>query len=238
MREHWREPAFWRWWWTNRAPVALRLGLGLLLLGAVLAGGLLAASRLSAARGGVQERDVLRTFVETVGRHVTVREQGRIVRKVVPVVRIRRVEVKVLSKPQTVLQTHTSFRPREITIEGEVRTIRQKVVRRVPVVKTQVVASSGQTQTVAVTQFKPTTAIETRAQTVTNSKTVTNTDTKVDVVTTVQTRTQTVQNTVTETDTVTETNTVTETQPAITVEVTVPLPVTVTVTTPRRPPGP
>jgi hypothetical protein len=237
VREHWRELAFWRWWWTNRAPAAVRLGLGLLLLGVVLAGGLLAANRISSAKGGVQETDVLGTYVETTDKQVTVREQGRTVRKIVPVVHVRKVEVRVLSKPQTVLRTHTSFQPREVTIEGRVRTVRQKVVRRVPVVRTQVVASSGKTQTVAVTQFKPTTAIETRAQTVTNSKTVTNTDTEVHLVTTVQTRTQTVQNTVTETDTVTETNTVTETQPAITVEVTVPVPVTVTVTTPRRPPG-
>jgi hypothetical protein len=218
----------------------LRIGLGLLLLGTLLAAGLLAANRLSAAKGGVQETNVLGTYVETVRRLVTVREDGKIVRKVVPVVHVERVKVKVLSKPQTVLETHTSFRPLEITVEGKVRTIRQKIVRSVPVVKTQVVAVAGNTQTVAVTQYKPTTAIETRAhtvtnevtnsQTVTNSRTVTNTGTETDVVTTTQTRTQTVQNTVT------ETNIVTTTQPAITVELTVP--VTVTVTTTRRGPGP
>lgn len=228
FRRHWRELAFWRWWWTNRAPGALRLGLGLFLLGAVLVGGLLTADRLSTAKGGVEQTALLRTYVETVDKVVTVREKGKIVRKIVPVVHVRK--VKVLSKPQTVLQTQTSFRTLAVTTKGKVRLIRQKVVRRVPVVRTHLVTVSGKTRTVAVTQYKPTTAVETRsqtvtnAQTVTNSKTVTNTDTETDVVTTVQTKTQTVQNTVTETDVVTET------QP-VTVEITVPVTVTVTVTT-------
>jgi hypothetical protein len=227
FRRHWRELAFWRWWWINRAPGALRLGLGLFLLGAVLVGGLLTADRLSTAKGSTRETDVLRTYVETVNKIVTVREKGKIVRRVVPVVHVRRVKVRVLSKPQTVLQTQTSFRTLEITTKGKVRTIRRKVVRRVPVVKTELVTVSGKTQTVAVTQYKPTTAIETRSQTVTNavtnSQTVTNTDTETDVVTTVQIKTQTVENTVTETDVVTEI------QP-VTVEVTVPVTVTVTTT--------
>jgi hypothetical protein len=235
FRRHWREPGFWRWWWTNRAPGALRLGLGLFLLGAVLVGGLLTADRLSTAKGGTEVTAVLRTYVETVNKVVTVREKGKIVRKVVPVVHVRKVKVKVLSKPQTVLQTQTSFRTVAITTKGKVRTIRQKVVRRVPVVKTHLVTVSGKTQTVAVTQYKPTTAVETRSQTVTNavtnsqtvtnSRTVTNTNTETDVVTTVQTKTQTVQNTVT------ETNVVTQTLP-VTVEVTVPVTVTVTTTGP------
>jgi hypothetical protein len=222
FRRHWRELAFWRWWWMNRAPGALRLGLGLFLLGAVLVGGLLTADRLSTAKGGVEQTAELRTYVETVNKIVTVREKGKIVRKVVPVVHVRK--VKVLSRPQTVLQTQTSFRTLEITTKGKVRTIRQKVVRRVPVVKTQLVTVSGKTQTIAVTQYKPTTAIETRSQTVTNavtnsqtvtnSRTVTNTATETDVVTTTQTRTQTVQNTVTETDVLTQTL-------PVTVEVTV-----------------
>lgn len=217
FRRHWREPGFWRWWWTNRAPGALRLGLGLFLLGAVLVGGLLTADRLSTAKGGVEQTALLRTYVETVDKVVTVREKGKIVRKVVPVVHIRK--VKVVAKPQTVLQTQTSFRTLAVTTKGKVRLVRQKVVRRVPVVKTHLVTVSGKTQTVAVTQYRPTTAIETRSQTVTNavtnsqtvtnSRTVTNTETETqtetDVITTVQTRTQTVQNTVTETDVVTQT---------------------------------
>jgi hypothetical protein len=235
FRRHWRELAFWRWWWTNQAPVALRVGLGVFLLGAVLVGGLLAADHLSTAKGGTEVTALERTYVETVDKVVTVREKGRIVRKVVPVVHIRK--VKVLSKPQTVLETQTSFRTLEITTKGQVRTIRQKVIRRVPVVKTHLVTISGKTQTVSVTQYRPTTAIETRSQTVTNSvtnqvtnsqtvtnsKTVTNTNTETDVVTTVQTHTETDLNTVTETDVTTVT------QP-ITVEVTVPVTVTVTTT--------
>jgi hypothetical protein len=231
IRRHWRELAFWRWWWTNRAPGALRLGLGLFLLGAVLVGGLLTADRLSTAKGGVKETALLRTYVETVDKIVTVREKGKIVRKVVPVVRVRK--IKVVSRPQTVLETQTSFRTLQITTKGKVRMIRQKVVRRVPVVKTRLVTVSGRTHTVAVTQYRPTTAIETRSQTVTNAvtnsqtvtneHTVTNTNTQTDVVTTVQTRTQTVQNTVTETDVVTQTL-------PVTVEITVPVTVTVTTT--------
>jgi hypothetical protein len=233
FRRHWREPGFWRWWWTNRAPGAVRLGLGLFLLAAVLVGGLLTADRLSTAKGGVEATAVLRTYVETVNRVVTVREKGKIVRKVVPVVHIRKVKVKVLSKPQTVLQTQTSFRTLEVTTKGKVRTIRQRVIKRVPVVKTHLVTVSGKTQTVAVTQYKPTTAVETRSQTVTNSqtvvnsRTVTNTNTETDVLTTVQTKTQTQTQTVQ--NTVTETNVVTQTLP-VTVQVTVPVTITVTTT--------
>jgi hypothetical protein len=232
FRRHWRELAFWRWWWSTRAPGALRLGLGLLLLGAVLAGGLFTADRLSAAKGGTNETALVRTYVETVDKLVTVREQGKVVHKIVPVVRIRK--VKVLSKPQTVLQTRTSLRTYEVTTKGKVRIVRQKVIRRVPVVKTQLVTVSGKTHTVAVTQYRPTTAIETRSQTVTNavtnsqtvtnSRTVTNTNIQTNVVTTVQTKTETQENTVTETDVVTETQPVTVTLP-------VTVPVTVTVTT-------
>lgn len=209
FREHWRELAFWRWWWSNRASNVVRVGAGVLLLGLILGAGLLAADRLSAAKGGVDSAAV-QTYVETVNRVTTVHENGKVVRKLVPVVR----KVRVVSQPRTVLQTQTSFRTLEITTKGKVQTIRQKVVKRVPVVRTRFVSVSGETRTVAVIQYKPTTAIETRTQTVTNGQTVTNSQT----VTNTQTETQTVTQTVTNTETVTNTDTVT-------------VPVTVTVTT-------
>ena len=53
IREHWRELAFWRWWFAQRAPREVRWGLGLLGLVLVLGGGFLAADRLSQARAGV-----------------------------------------------------------------------------------------------------------------------------------------------------------------------------------------
>jgi len=204
FREHWRELAFWRWWWSTRASNVVRVGAGVLLLGLILGGGLLAADRLSAAKGGVDTAAV-QTYVETVSR-----VNGKVVRKLVPVVR----KVRVVSQPRTVLQTQTSFRTLEITTKGKVQTIRQKVVKRVPVVRTQRVTVSGETRTVAVIQYKPTTAIETRTQTVSNGQTVTNSQT----VTNTDTETQTVTQTVTNTETVTNTDTVT-------------VPVTVTVTT-------
>lgn len=222
IRQHWRELRFWRWWWRNRAPVGVRLATGLLLLGGVLVAGLLAADRLSAAKGEPGPSAVL-TYVETVQRMVTVREKGKVVRKLVPVVR----RVKVLSKPETVLQTRTDFRTVELTTAGTVHTVVRKVVRRVPVVRTHLVTVSGATRTVSVTRVRPTTAVETRtsSQTVTSQQTVTNTHST----TVTQTRTQTDTQTETQTTTV-EVATTVEVPVTTTVEVTVEVPTTVTET--------
>ena len=43
IRENWRKPQFWRWWWRRRVPREVRIIVGGLVLGAIVVGGYLAA---------------------------------------------------------------------------------------------------------------------------------------------------------------------------------------------------
>ncbi len=219
---HWRELSFWKWWWRERAPIELRVGTYVFLLALVLSGGWLAAGRLSAA-GAVSDTYALET---TLVRTITVRQQGKLVRRVVRVV--KHVEVR----PETILRTETSFGTKFVTTPGGVRLVREKVVRYVPRVRTRVVTVGGKTRTVTETQVVPTTTVQTRTETnvVTGATRVqTETQSETTVVTVVQTVVD--QRTVTETETQTNTRTVTETVPVtVTVTETAP-PETVTVTT-------
>jgi hypothetical protein len=226
FREHWRERGFWRWWWREKAPFGLRMGVAVTLLGLVLGAGVFAAGRLTSATAGLAATGsyLIETTVDKV---VTVREKGRVVRKVVPVV--KRVFLKrVVLKPSTAYETKTSFATHYITTPGHVRVVRKPVVRYVPVVKKRVVTIAGKTHTVAVTRLVPTTKVVTQTQTsqVTNQQTVTSTH----VTTQKQVVTQTQSVTDTQTQTVTSTQTETEVE-TVTVPTTVPTTVTTTVTT-------
>jgi hypothetical protein len=218
FRSHWRELAFWKWWWTKRASLELRLGSYLFLLVLLLAGGWLAASRLSSA-GAVPESYVLET---TLLRTVTVRQQGKLVKKVVRVVKRVRVH------PETVFKTETAFGTQFVTTPRGVRVVRQRVVKYVPRVRNRIVTINGKTKTVSETRLVPTTTVETRTETATVAgpgRTVTETDSRTAVVTT--------ERTVVDEKTVTEMETRTVTQP-VTVTHTETLPpdtVTVVVTT-------
>jgi hypothetical protein len=209
---HWREFRFWKWWWQHRAPLELRVGGYLLLLSALLVGGWLAASNLSPA-GATPSAYTLET---TVSKTVTVRQSGKLVRRVVRVVK------RVRLRPETVFRTDTSFGTNFVTMPGHVRVVRQRVVKYVPRVRTHVVTVGGKTRTVTETLQVPTTTVQTRTETnvVTGAtRTVTETQSRTEVVTTERTVvdertvTETQTHTVTETVpvTVTETATVTET---------------------------
>jgi hypothetical protein len=215
---HWREIRFWKWWWQNRAPVGLRVGCYVLLLAVLLTGGWFAASRLSPAAAGSNAYTLETTLTKTV----TVRQGGKLVRRVVHVVK------RVRLRPETVFRTDTTFGTKIVTTPGGVRVVRQPVVKYVPRVRTHVVTVGGKTRTVTETLQVPTTTVETRTETnvVTGgTRTVTETQSQTNVITTE--RTVVDQQTVTETQT--HTATVTETAP-VTVTETVTSTDTVTVT--------
>ena len=222
FRKHWREARFWVWFWRERIRPEAKALLGVVLIVLMLAGGWLAASRLSTASAGVTQFQAF-TFETTVQKMVTVREKGKIVRKLVPVVR------KVFVKRRTKFKTTTDVQTHVITRSGGVRTVRTKVIVHVPVVSKQVITVNGKTKTVVTTRLLPTTNIETQTSTLTRTQTQTQTQTQVQVQ--VQTQTQTQTSTVTTTKTVTQP--VTVTQPATTtrtVTTTQTVPVTVTET--------
>ncbi len=225
---HWREPGFWKWWWQHRVPFEFRAGAYLLLLMLLLGGGLFAADRLSSANAGSGTGAyVLET---TVARTVTIREHGKLVRKLLPVVR------RIYVRPSTRYRTETEVGTQLITSPGQVRLVRQRVVRYVPTVRNRVLTVSGKTQTLSEPRLVPVTTVETRTRTnvVTAARTLTDTQVRTAVVTNQQTVVdqRTVTNNQTQTRTLTETlppRTVTETLPPRTVTETLPS-VTVTQT--------
>jgi hypothetical protein len=206
FRRHWREPAFWRWWWGNRASYGAKVSLTGVAVAAFLAVGFLAAVSLSEADAGSVGTGAL-TFETTVDRLVTVREHGRVVIRRVPVVR------RVVFRPQTAFRT--LFDTRLITTKGG--------VRYVPVVRKRVVTVNGKTRTITETRLVPTTKTQTQTQTQTQTNVVTQEQTV--VVTRTDTLPVTVQETVVETQTL----------PPVTVTETLPMTVTVTVPTATLP---
>lgn len=232
VREHWREPAFWVWWWRNYLPRDVRRGVAIALFGIVVGGGFLVAALASPqpqAGGPV-------VSVTTERQLVTDRERGRQVVRVVPVVK------RIVLRPSTSVETQTASQTHYLTTPGGVRLVTRPVVRYVDVVKQHVITVAGRSRTVGVTVRMPTTTVLTRTQTrqVTEAQTVTNnqlttvrqqvTQTQTKTQTQTQTQTQTVTQTqpVTVTQTQTQPVTVTQTQTE-TVTDTVTLPITVTI---------
>lgn len=250
MRQHWRELDYWHWLWRQRTPGAAKLAIVGVVLVAILIGGWFVADGLTAAKAGNSADSVV--LETTVQKLITVREKGKLVTKLVPVVK-RVVRVRASTQTQVEHQTDLRYSTRVVTRPGGTRIVQRVVTTRVPVVKNHVVKVNGKTKTVAVTSYVPTTRTETQVQTQTQRQTVTNTQTApgntvtqtsvashtttatttqvvpTTVPTTVQvTTTQTVVSTDTVTNTVTETQTVTvtqtETEPAVTVTVCIPGP--------------
>jgi hypothetical protein len=190
-------------------PSEWKAGIGVLVVAGLLGGGWFAADRLTAAHAQVAST-VLET---TVRKLVTVRENGKVVQRVVPVIK----------------QTRLKYSTRVVTTPGQLRTrtVRSVVTTRVPVVKSRVITVNGKTRTVATTRLVPTTRTETAVQT--RTKTVTDTQNVTQPASTV-TKTQT--QTVTQSTTVTKTDTVT--LPAETINSTITETVTVT-TRPGKP---
>lgn len=215
FRRYWREPGYWRWLWRDRVGFVGKAIVSAVVLALMLGGGWLAANRLAGASAGVSAAGDL-TFETTIQKLVTVHEKGRVVDKLVPVVK------QVFVKPRTAFQTLTDLRTNVITVQGGVRTVRSKVVVHVPVVSKKVVTVDGKTKTIVTTRLVPTTNIQTQTNTLTQVRT----ETQVQV----QSQTQTQTLTQTQTQTQTETVTRTVTQPVTVTETATVPPVTVTVT--------
>jgi hypothetical protein len=245
VRAHWKEFDYWRWMWHRRVRSELKIAFGVVVLLLLLGGGWFAADRLTTARASVSSTDafVLETTVKKI---VTVRERGKIVRKIVPVVK------RVYLPRETAIALQTKYQKQLVTAPGTVHVVRRLVTTYVPVVKKQLVKVNGKTRTVVRTQLVPTTRVETQIQTqiqtraVTNLQTVTDQQTITNNRTSTQTQTQTLPaQTVTQTQTLTVTQTQTQTVNNTTTEVvtqttTVQVPgptetVTVTVTEPASP---
>lgn len=220
FRDHWREKAFWAWWWRNRVNPGVKAILALVGLVALGGAGMALADTLAE-----NESIVADVAFATVGeKTVTVKEKGRTVVKSVPLVKT----VRVISA-ETSAVTSTERYVSTITTGGRTRVVTNVETIEVPVVKKVVVTGPPTTDTVMRTQ--------TERSTVTNQSTVTNTRTETALRTETNTQTQTVTRTQTSTVTqppVTNTLTVTNTQ---TVTLTFPLPpittVTVTITKPK-----
>ena len=200
-----------------------------LVLAAILVGGWFVADGLTAAKASSSADSLV--LETTVNKLITVREKGKLVTKVVPVV--KRV-VRVQSHTQTEVdhQTDLRYSTRVVTQPGGVRVVRRVVTTRVPVVKNHVITVNGKTKTVAVTSYVPTTKTETQVQTQTQRQTVTNTQTAPGATITqtstashtttqVQTTTQTTVQTTTQTTVQTTTETTTVTLPPVTSTTTV-----------------
>ena len=228
IREHWRDPRFWRWFWHNRAPSGVKLVVVMFAAVGFLVGGYVAADRLSTASAGVSAV----TYETTIEQPVTVREHGKTIVRRVAVVR------RVVLRPQTAFETR--YDTRLITTPGGVKVVRQKVVRYVPVIRRRVVTVNGKTRTIKETHLVAVTTIRTETQTetsvITNERTVINAQTVVNQNTVTQVSTQNVNVTVpvTVSETHTQTLVTTQTLPAETVTETLPgetVTETVTVTT-------
>lgn len=224
IREHWRDPRFWPWFWHNRVPLGLKVVIASIGAALFLILGYFAANRLP----GASASPAALTYETTIQQSVTVREHGKTIIRRVPVVR------RVFLRPQTAFETR--YDTRIVTTPGGVRYVPQRVVKFVPVVQRHVITVNGKTQTVTQTRLVRTTSIRTQTLTnvVTNQQTVVNQNT----VTLVNNREVTVPVTVTEshTTTVVETQTLppeTVTAPLITI--TLPVTVTETVTAPAGP---
>ena len=247
MREHWRELDYWWWVWRERVPSEAKIALGTLLVGVLLAGGWFAADRMTSANASVASTDdfILETTVKQV---VTVHERGKVVRKLVPVVKRVRVKVNPKTVKETIKQTQLRYTTRVVTVPGKARVVRRVVTTFKPVVKKSVVTVKGKTHTVVQTRLVPTTRVQTQTQVLTQTQTQTRAVTTQQTVTNVQppvtvkkTETTTlppVTSTMTKTETQTQTQTVTTPAPppdTVTVTTTItapaPDPITITITT-------
>jgi hypothetical protein len=211
---------------------------GVVFLG-LLGGGWAVASQATSSNDGDVAIGTGPIVVETtVEKVITVREHGKIVRKIVPVVK----RVRVVQRAGTVYQTQRDYVTRLVKTPGKSLIRTRTVSTVVPVVTTRQITVNGKPRLVTRTQFVTTTQTKTVpiTQTVVATQNVTQNVTQVqtappvtDTRTTTQTKTQTQTQTVTQTATrtVPDTQVVTVTPDPVTVTRTVtetPEPVTVT----------
>jgi hypothetical protein len=216
VRSHWREPGYWRWLW-HRVPSGARSATLAVFLIALVGAGWVTADRAtsSGSNDAVGSDPILiRTTVQKV---VTYREKGKVIRKVIPVVK----KIKIVQGPETVYQTQRDYVTRIEVTPG--KAVTHTVSALVPVTSTRQITVDGKPRIVVRTQLVPTTrtqtvpltktVVSTHSETapgVTNNNTVTKTDTR--TLTHSETRTQTQIQTQTQVQTVVQTQTVTRTE--------------------------
>ena len=219
IRNHWRDPHFWTWWWRQRVPGEAKLVAAVVAVSLLGFGGYAAAGGLdTAVAEGSSES--LSPQVTTVEKVLTIRESGRVVTRPVRVVRTIPGQGSTSFSTQVLLNT--------LTTPGRSYVVTQRDVRTVPVIRRVVVTQDGRARTIVETRPGRTqTSVVTDQRTVTNERVLTNER--------VVTRDRTVTDIVT--IRLTETIQRTETVPVIVVEtVTVPLtvitslPITIPVT--------
>ena len=219
IRNHWRDPHFWTWWWRQRVPGEAKLVAAVVGVSLLGFGGYAAAGGLdTAVAEGSSES--LSPQVTTVEKVLTIRESGRVVTRPVRVVRTIPGQGSTSFSTQVLLNT--------LTTPGRSYVVTQRDVRTVPVIRRVVVTQDGRARTIVETRPGRTqTSVVTDQRTVTNERVLTNER--------VVTRDRTVTDIVT--IRLTETIQRTETVPVIVVEtVTVPLtvitslPITIPVT--------
>jgi hypothetical protein len=210
VRKHWHEVDYWRWVWHRRVRSEAKIAIAAVLFVLLLGGGWFAADRLTGAHASVSSTDAF-LLETTVRRVVTVREHGKVVRWILPVVR------RVYLRRETAIALRTKYEKQVVTAPGTVRIVRRVVTTYVPTVKNQRVTVTGKLRTVVRTQVVPTTRVETQIQIQTQTQTIRKNRT----ITRTQTRTlppQTVTRTQIATVTQTETKTVSQTVPVTVTE--------------------
>ncbi len=249
LRDYWRDPHFWAWWWRHRVSAGAKIVSAVVAISLLGFGGYAAAGGLNSTVTASSSEPLL-AQVTTVERLVTLRETGRVVTRPIRIVRT------IPGRGSTSYETQV--RLNTVTTPGNTAVVIRRDVRTVPVVQQVVVTRDGRVRTVVqnrpgVTQVR--TSLVTDRRTVTNERVLTNervvtservvtepvTTTRVvtservitQPVTTTRIVTETFPVTLRSTDTIfrTETETKTETVPVTVVET---LPVTVTVTV-RKP---
>ena len=131
MKSHWLKMGYWRWLW-GRLPWEVRwVVLAALLLG-LLGGGWVAASAATSNDGAEVAIGSNPIIIETtIQKVITVRKNGKIIRKIVPVVK----RVKVLQRAGTVYETRREYVTQVVT--GPEGPVTRTVSELVPVVTTR-----------------------------------------------------------------------------------------------------
>lgn len=217
LREYWRDPHYWAWWWRVRLSADVKIVAGAVAISLLAVGGYVVAGPVNASAS-----DPLQGHASTMERLVTFREGGRVVTKPVRIVRTVAVRGDTAYETQRLVNT--------VTMAGKVRTV--------PVVQRVVVTRDGGVQTVVrtlpgVTQTR--TSVVTDQRTLINERVLTNERVVTETLPVTVRSTGTIVKTDTIIKTVTETRT--ETVPVTVVEtvreiVPVTIPITVTVSLP------
>ena len=233
IRNYWRDPHFWSWWWRQRVPGEAKVVAAVVAISLLGFGGYAAAGGLdTAVTAGTSES--FAAELTTVEKVLTIRERGRVVTRPVRVVRTIPGRGSTSFSTQVLLDT--------VTTPGNTYVVTQRDVETVPVIRRVVVTRDGRVQTLVqtVVQTRPG-RTQTQTSVVTNERVVTSERLVTNERVVTNDRVVTRDRVVTDSITVRSTETVRETVPVTVVEtvvrteietvpITVPVPVPVTVT--------